>query len=375
MTKYPVWLVAASLALAPVRAAAQDPPPPAAPPPQSTSTILQKIIVKVNGEIFTQTDLEEQQILTIREKDPKLAQNDAALKAALAEITPQLLVDAVDELLLIQHGRETGARFTDEDFKRAIDNVKQQNKLDDAGLAKALAESGLTMTALRENFEKAYFVQMAQQDIMKNMTLTEQESRQYYTKHPEEFLKPATVTIREIFVQVPETIGPDGKPAVSAAALEDAQKKIASARERALKGEDFAAIAAEVSDSGTKANGGLIGSVVVSDLNPTLRAQFEKMEPGQVTEPLRTENGYQIFKLDARSAAEPRPFETVRNEIAQKIYNQRLEGEMEGFLAKLREVALIEWHDPAYKEMYEKRRAELAANGGKAAVGTARGGR
>jgi parvulin-like peptidyl-prolyl isomerase len=215
---------------------------------------------------------------------------------------------------------------------------------------------------------------MARQDIMRNMTLTEQESRQYYSKHPEQFLKPATMTVREIFVEVPTTKGADGQPAVSAAALESAQQKIAAARERVLKGEDFAKVVAEVSDSGSKANGGLIGTVLVSDLNPALREVFEKLEPGQVSEPLRTANGYQIFKLDARSAAEPRPFETVRNEIAQRIYDERLTGEMEAYLTKLREVALIEWRDPAYKEMYEKKRAELAAASGKTAAVTGRGG-
>jgi peptidyl-prolyl cis-trans isomerase SurA len=373
MKKYGVWLVAASLALASVPARAQEPQP-APKTPQQRGTILQKIIVKVNGEIFTQTDLEEQQILAIGEKDPKLAENDTALQAALAEITPQLLVDAVDELLLIQSARETGARFTDENFKLALENVKEQNKLDDAGLAKVLAQQGMTMAQLRANFEKVYYVQIARQEIMRNMTLTEQESRQYYAKHPEQFLKPATMTVREIFVEVPTTKGADGQPAVSAAALESAQEKIAAARERVLKGEDFAKVAAEVSDSGSKANGGLIGTVLVSDLNPALREVFEKLEPGQVSEPLRTANGYQIFKLDARSAAEPRPFETVRNEIAQRIYDERLTGEMEAYLTKLREVALIEWRDPAYKEMYEKKRAELAAASGKTAAGTGRGG-
>jgi parvulin-like peptidyl-prolyl isomerase len=164
-------------------------------------------------------------------------------------------------------------------------------------------------------------------------------------------------------------VGADGKPAINAAQNEAAREKIAAARERLLKGEDFAAVAAEVSDSGTKANGGLIGSVQVSDLNPSLRAVFEKLEPGQVSEPVRTERGYQIFKLDARSAAEPLPYEQVKDQIAQRIYDQRLEGEMKTYLDKLREAALIEWRDASYKEMYEKKRAALAAASKSSATG------
>jgi peptidyl-prolyl cis-trans isomerase SurA len=369
MKKLGTWLAAGMIAVAAAPARAQEPTPQPPARPNTTGVILQKIIVKVNGEIFTQTDLEEQQILLLRERDPKIQQNDAALQAALAEITPTILVEAVDELLLIQRARELKRPFTDENFKNAIDQVKQQNKLDDAGLQKAMTEQGITMAQLRANFEKVYYVRLAQQEIMRNMTLTEQESRQYYAKHPEEFLKPATLTIREILIEVPTTAGADGKPAINAAQNEAAREKIAAARERLLKGEDFAAVAAEVSDSGTKANGGLIGSVQVSDLNPSLRAVFEKLEPGQVSEPVRTERGYQIFKLDARSAAEPLPYEQVKDQIAQRIYDQRLEGEMKTYLDKLREAALIEWRDASYKEMYEKKRAALAAASKSSATG------
>ena len=152
---------------------------------------------------------------------------------------------------------------------------------------------------------------------------------------------------------------------INAAENEAAQQKVAAIRERLVKGEDFEKVAAEASDSGTKANGGLIGTVLMSDLDTSLREVFAKLEPGQVSEPVRTSRGYQLFKLDSRSAAEPRPFETVRDEISQRIYQERLQGEMKTYLDKLREVALIEWRDPAYKEMYEKKRAEMAAANGK----------
>jgi peptidyl-prolyl cis-trans isomerase SurA len=356
MKKTAVWLVVAlaGLGAAPTLA-------------QQKSTVIQKIIVKVNGEIFTQTDLEDQQILALRAKNPQLRslqdlQNDAALRAALAEVTPDVLVDAVDELLLVQRARETGARFTDENFKLAIENVKKQNKLDDESLKVALQQEGLTMAELRENFERTYLQQViTQQEVGRSMTLTEQEARQYYAAHPDQFMKPASVTVREIFVAVPTVTGPDGKPAINAAANEEAIEKLKTTRERAVKGEDFAKLAAEISESGTKANGGLIGPVLVSDLDPALAEIFTKLTPGEISEPIRTTDGYRLFKLDTRTAPEPEPYDKVRDDISQKIYSERLEGETKKFVEKLREVALIEWKDAAYKELYEKRLAELAA--------------
>ena len=69
--------------------------------------ILEQVLVKVNGDIITKTDLEQRQIAALRQKDPNLRpENQAALQQALAEITPEVIVDAVDELLILQRGRE-----------------------------------------------------------------------------------------------------------------------------------------------------------------------------------------------------------------------------------------------------------------------------
>ena len=85
-----------------------------------------------------------------------------------------------------------------------------------------------------------------------------------------------------------------------------------------------------------------------------LAAALEKMQPGDISEPLRSRAGYQIFKLESRSASEPEPFDKVRSEIAQKIYESRRDGEMSKYLGKLRAQALIEWKDEDYKKMYEQ---------------------
>src|SRR5687767_14456463 len=79
--------------------------------------IVEQVLVKVNGEIITKTDLEARQIAALRQKNPNLRpESDAALKAALAEVTPAVIVDAVDELLMVQKGKELGFTMTTERF-------------------------------------------------------------------------------------------------------------------------------------------------------------------------------------------------------------------------------------------------------------------
>ncbi len=182
-----VGVLAAVVAAAPVRVWAQESPatPPAAdtPPapapaqtpatpapagvatlkpaaPDTNASIIERVLVRVNGEVFTQSQLTQLQIERLRDMErPK----DFNLQATLAKITPDLLVQAVDELLLVQRGRELGVTFTDKQFQDALDNVKKANNLDDAGLQKALKEEGETMETLRQRFERSYLEQAVQQ--------------------------------------------------------------------------------------------------------------------------------------------------------------------------------------------------------------------
>ena len=136
----------------------------------------------MNGEILTLTEIEQLQIDALRRQNQNrqfterdLA-TDAGLRAALAEITPSLLAEAVDDLLLMQHGRELGIKFTDEQFKDSLERIKAENKIDDKQLQAALQQEGMTLDDLRQNFERAYMVQTVQRrEIMRNMTLTEEE--------------------------------------------------------------------------------------------------------------------------------------------------------------------------------------------------------
>jgi parvulin-like peptidyl-prolyl isomerase len=213
------------------------------------------------------------------------------------------------------------------------------------------------MADLRVNVERAWFVQNVQQrELMRNMTLTEEESRQYYDTHQDQFMKPSTVTVREILMIVP-TDTASGQVTFNVSTDETVKQKISAVRARALAGEDFTKLVAEVSESGTKTDGGLIGPVKVSDLNPTVAELLEKMKPGDLTEPLRTKTGYQILKLETRSAAEVETFERSKEPIAQRILESRLDVERAKFLQKLLMQSVIEWKDETFKKMYETERA------------------
>jgi peptidyl-prolyl cis-trans isomerase SurA len=323
--------------------------------------IIERVLVKVNGDIFTQTELEERQTAAIRQRmgvdfKPDMVNNSAELRKAVDEVTPQLLVDAIDELLLLQMGKEKGYHLSDEQFKGWLDNLrKEQNLTDDQKFQAALKQEGMTIEDLRKNVEKQFLVGQVQRDeVGSKLSITEEEARQYYLTHRQEFAEPATVTLREILLEVP-TSTQGGQAGISVAKQDEAEQQAAALRTRLMAGEDFAKVAAEASASPTKANGGLIGPINLAEVSASLQELIGKMKPGEITQPIRTNKGVQILKLETIKPAAIQPFESVRDLVADKVHDVRQQTEIRKFLARMRGQALIEWKNDTLKKMYEAR--------------------
>jgi parvulin-like peptidyl-prolyl isomerase len=351
-----VVAIAGAILAPPTRAAAQA-------NPQSSPQIIEQVLVKVNGDIITKSELEERQIAALRQRNlnPDVLKNDEQLKKALAEVTPQLLVNAIDELLVIQLGREKGLRLSDDQFNRWLTSMrKDQNLEDDKRFEAALQQEGMTISDIRRNVEKQFLLQQVQsEEFGGKLQITEQEVRQYYDANPKEFVEPASVTLREILIEVPTTTQ-QGRAMINVGKDDEALRRAQEVRSRLASGEDFAKIAAEVSASASKANGGLVGPIAVSELSPELHKLLDTMKPGDMTQPIRVSKGYQILKLETSKPATQRPFDSVRDLVADRVYQERTRTEMRKFIERVRRQAIIVWKNEDLRKAYEQAVAQMA---------------
>ena len=318
--------------------------------------ILEQILVKVNGEIFTKTELEQRQVAALRQKgqqfDLKTDPDNQQLRKALDEITPQIMVDAVDEMLIVQRGRELGYKLSEEQFKNVVDNIKKENKIEtEEQFQNALKAENMTMTDLRRSLERSMIVQRVQQnEVFGKIGISEEEARAYYDSHRNEFTKLPTVTLREILVALPA----DAR-GVNVAADEAAKQRADQLRTRVTTGgEPFDKVASEASDAPSKANAGLIGPISLDDLSPDLRKLVETLPPGAVSEVIRTSRGFQLFKLETSTPIEVMPFEQAREQIGDRVFTDKRKGEFQKYLEKLRNQAIIEWKNQDVQRAFEE---------------------
>ena len=337
------YILVAGLSMAPVRA-----------------QVIEQVLVKVNGDIITKTDLESRQIAAIRQRlsqdvEPEALKSDDQLKKVVAEVTPRILVEAIDELLMVQLAKERGYKLRDEQFREWLSALrKEQNLEDDQKFQAALKQEGMSVDDLRKNVEKQFMIgQVQREEVGSKLTITEEEARQYYASHPQEFATAASVTLREILIETPTTTQ-QGQAGVNVAQDDEARVRAIAVRGRILAGEDFGKVAAEVSAAPSKSNGGLIGPLNVSELSESLQQVLKTMKPGQVTQPVRVAKGYQILKLETLKDASVQDFDEVRDLVAERVHADRQRQEIRKFLTRVRGQAIIEWKNAELKKAYDQ---------------------
>jgi peptidyl-prolyl cis-trans isomerase SurA len=315
----------------------------------------------VNGEIFTKSDLEQLQIAALRQRgqqvDLKGDQSDEQLRKALNEVTPQIMVDAVDQMLIVQRGKELGYKLNDEQFKSVLDNIKKENKLEtDEQFQAALKQENMTMIELRRNLEKQMIVTRVQQnEVFGRVGVTEEEARKYYDSHLNEFTTPRTIMLREILVSVPS----NGR-GINVGLDDEAKEKADRTRQRLVAGESFDKLVTEASDAPSKANAGLIGPLSMNDLSPDLQKLIESMKAGDLSPVVRNSRGYQILKLESSTPVETMPFDQARQQISDRVVTGKRSEEFTKYLAKLRSQAIIEWKNDELKKAFEQGVAQQA---------------
>lgn len=328
--------------------------------------VLEQVLVRVNGEIVSKTDFEDRQLAMLRTR-PELANATPAsveLQRAIAEITPDLILEAVDELLLIQRGRELNYALGDAQFKDILENIKKSNNLtDEAQFQAALKQERMTLADLRRNIERNMLISQVQStEVTQKISATDEEARAYFDSHRAEFTTPSEVMLREILIEVPSS-----EKGVNAADDQQARARAAEVRERLLKGEPFPKVAAEVSSSPSKANGGLIGPIHMDELAPQLQELLGKLKVGDVADVVRTTRGYQVLKLESRTEGRSRTFDEARNDIGRRVIEGKSRAAMQKYLDELRAQADIDWKNTELERAYNQALAKRREQAGVAA--------
>lgn len=292
--------------------------------------LVEEIIARVNNDIITLTDYKRAEASLENETQDE-CQNctKAEVQKRLEAKQKNLLRDMIDQSLLVQRAKDLNIDSETELIKR-LDAIRQQYKLPSMeALQKAVEQSGQNYEDFKNQIRNQILTQgVIRREVGSHIIISHEEIMKYYNAHKSEFVRPATVLLREIFVST------EKKPASEIPAL---RKKAENLRERVIKnGDDFGELAKHFSDGPTAQQGGALGSFQRSQLDPKIAAQVFSLDQGQMTNVIQTKTGFELIQVVQRYTAGLQPEDKVEGEITNDIYQQKVEPALRKYLKTLR---------------------------------------
>ena len=307
-------------------------------PATARAEVLEEIVAFVNGNIITKSELEQQEQVLVSEAYRRFTGDE--LDQQVKQLNQNILLDMVDQRILLDRAK---TMFSDlEGIKKMYyDGFKENQGIeDDAEFAKMLEKEGMTVEDFKQRLLEIYAPEeVLRLEVKNRISVGDREVEQYYKEHPTEFDKKDEVTVREI-VLLADT--PEKKTA--------RQDEVRGILERLRGGEDFAAVAEQVSESGTKEKGGLLGTVGRGDLSQALVSAAFSMQDGQVSDGLETPYGFHILKVETRTVGERASLDEVREAVREMLSAKKYDEDVARFRKKIRSEA--EW---CVKRKYRER--------------------
>ncbi len=298
--------------------------------------VVEEIVAKVNNDIITRGELEKLRLQIESELRLKKGLTGAELDKEVKAKEADALRDKIDQLLLIQKGKDLNIKV-DGEITRRFAEIQVDSKISDPDkFHEWIREQsgGIPYEDVRQNMTDQLITQkVIGEEVGSKINVPQAELQKYYDEHKAEFVRQEQVFLREILIAPT-----DASPTAWAAA----EKKAKEVYLRAKNNEKFTQLARDYSAAETARNDGELGAFKRGELKKELEDKVFNQTKGFVTEPTKTDNGYLILKLEDRYAAGQATLEDVKNEIMDRLYTPRLQPALRTYLTKLREDAFLE---------------------------------
>jgi peptidyl-prolyl cis-trans isomerase SurA len=300
----------------------------------SADTVVEEIVARVNNQIITRTSYQHEQQQLV---DEAKQQDPAHAEQIAAEQSKDVLRGLIDQQLLLQKGKDLEIT-ADTELIKQLDEMRKQMKMESMDdLEKAAEAQGVSFEDFKQDMRsKIITQQVIQREVGGRINISKDEEQKFYELHKAQLEHPEQVRLSEILVSTDQAGDDPAKLAAAEAKADDLLKQIRA-------GASFEDIAKKSSDGTTAAQGGDLG-------DPFERGKLAKpledvtfaMKKGEISDVIRTKQGFVILKVTDHQTAGVPPFAEIENRVQEAVYMQKLQPALRDYLTKLREDAFID---------------------------------
>jgi len=312
----------------------------ALPPLLPADAIVEEIIARINNQIVTRAEyLRSKETL----KQEAQQQDPSNAEKIIAERDKDVLRDLIDQQLLLEKGKDLGITADTEVIKR-LDEMRKEMHMDSMEeLEKAATSQGISYEDFKQNLKNQIITQQViSKEVGSRMNVSKDELQQFYDDHKSQLEQPEQIRLSELLISTDKDKKDKNPPADETQLVAAAQAKADDLLAQLRKGASFEDLAKKNSDGPTAAQGGDLGYFKRATLAKELEEKTFAMKPGDVSDVIRTKQGFVILKVAEHQQAGVPPLSQIEGKVQDALYMQKLQPALRAYLQKLREEAFID---------------------------------
>jgi peptidyl-prolyl cis-trans isomerase C len=288
-------------------------------------------VALINGVPVTRDRFEQE---VERAKQRASRQGQPVPEQMMSLIQDRVLDFLIGEELLHQESAKKGIAVSNEEVEEQIVQARERFGSEEK-FRDALAQMNVTEEKLRADIGRGLAIQMlVKQEVLDKIEVSDEEIKTFYDENQKLFTKKEQIQASHILIKVDAD--------ADEAAKAEARVKIDKAAQRVKDGEDFAAVAREVSEGPSNTKGGDLGYFQRGQMVKPFEEAAFAMEPGQVSDVVETTFGYHIIKVFDKKPEGTATFDEVEPQIAEYLKKEKSQTAVQAYIEKLKESASIE---------------------------------
>jgi peptidyl-prolyl cis-trans isomerase SurA len=260
---------------------------------------LDRVVAIVDNDVVMQSQLDAR----LREVQQTIDKRGGALPPEHV-LSQQVLERLIIENIQLQIGDRSGIRITDEELNQAMGTIAQRNGMSLEQFREALARDGLSYADARDQVRREMIIsRVRQRRVAERIQVTDQEVQNFLASDLGKMQLSEEFRLANILIPVSE--------AASSSEIQAADRQAQELYQQLQQGADFAQLAVSRSASENALEGGEMGWRKAGQLPPPFDSMISQLNPGEVTEPVRTPGGFIILKLIEKRGGDTQ----VRDEV------------------------------------------------------------
>jgi parvulin-like peptidyl-prolyl isomerase len=289
---------------------------------------INKFVAIVNDEVITQQDID--QLLAVLYAQYSQESKGDELLQKMEQVKKDILNQIIEDKLVLSRAKELGIKITESEIDERLDYIKKGFSSDEE-FYKTLETQGVTIATLKDRYrDQLMMKKLVDYEVKSKISVLPSEISDYYEKHKDQFREVDKYRIKNILIKAKDEVS-----------FELAKVEIEGVYNKLKEGGNFDDLAKQFSQGPNAEKGGDMGYIEQGQMLEALDKAIFKLKPGEFSEPVKSEIGYHIFKVEDIKYGKQASLEEVQKDVQMMLFQDKFKAQVSEWLSGLKKKAYI----------------------------------